>query len=339
MNHPAFQTLVTYVKSIVSDTSITPICIIFYAVDTNVKHFLDSNYDGLKSVGIYEYDGGELTHRLFTYNGTTFMEDTNNRKPVADLYFYDVEFALLHDVRDQYSNVAAFHMFTDYNASPTGASSDLLPLHQSYYYYLANHNNSSINIPLIRTTHTYVIDGGGDCPPPCPPAAATTCIYTDPIDGPQCAGAKPPCPHQTFSSTSVSNNILTPSNAAIYFDSTLAYTVRDTLLVNSNFGRKYINYYYSLTGILTVSDYSSMCTEVVNIMPAINNAVTEILNPSTYGNTILINSSFATNLTNVINDFENLHGDGNYKAILENVKADITAMTGMTVDQVRSAYF
>lgn len=82
-----------------------------------------------------------------------------------------------------------------------------------------------------------------------------------------------------------------------------------------------------------------MCSEMVSIMPAINNAVTEILDPGTYGSTVLIDNTFATNLTNVINNMENLHGDGNYKAILENVKADITAIRGMAADQLRSTYF
>jgi|GEM_PF-6117817 len=342
LNNAAFHSLVTYVKANVNDSSINPICLIFYTTDTNAKHFLDNSYNGLKAVAVYEYASGALTHRLFISNGSMFIEDSNNRKTVGGLSFYDVEFALLHDVKDQYSNVAAYHMFVDYHAAISGAAYDVLPLHEAYYYYLANQNNSSVNIDITRVSHTYVLNSG--CYHPCDADANSPgCIMLgDGTHGDDytCGGVPPRrCQVENYSTTSVSIGLLSANDAQTYFDTSLAYKLRDSLLGNSNFGRKYVNYYYALSGILTVGDYSNMCAEMVNIMPSINTAVTKVLNPNTYGNSVLIDNTFANNLTTVINDMENLHGDGNYKAILENVKLDIQTIKGMTVNQFRTAYF
>lgn len=212
-------------------------------------------------------------------------------------------------------------------------------MHQAYYLKLQNELSSSYQIPISGLPRAIMID----CPPDCQGGNNGCASQNRQLS---CAGPTPPnpedepiCSESASSSYAVSNSILTQVQADQLFNKPLHYDLRDDLLSTSNFGRKYINYYYSVSIYLSISDYSTYIYDIISLLDDINSACTKILNPATYGNDILITETFADELVELFNNLKSTTTNSDLTSIMNDIISDVEEIEGLTVNQVLIGYF
>lgn len=140
------------------------------------------------------------------------------------------------------------------------------------------------------------------------------------------------------------NNILLASENSIPTDSlniinndNLHYSLRD-FLTNTEIGRKYIHYYYFFGEQYLGKVNFPLAIKTARFLYEFNTQINKLLNPSTYGQNIFLDSNLKNKIIEIMNDYKNVYNDVYNNALLNDMLNDLNFYENKTVDQVRATF-
>lgn len=116
----------------------------------------------------------------------------------------------------------------------------------------------------------------------------------------------------------------------------LLYTVR-THLEESNIGNKYETYYYAISNVTVDGMTSTTAGQIMAILPTMYSIGTKMMDPSTYGSDIPIDTQTASDLKDFFDYMRDLYDNADYRTIIDDVKDDVDNFKGKTVNEILSA--
>lgn len=109
------------------------------------------------------------------------------------------------------------------------------------------------------------------------------------------------------------------------------YTFRDTFLLDSFFGLKYINFYYALSNhFKEVSIPSSLLYDTASVLFIVHEKIDMLVNEESG---VLLTESENEKLTSLLISYKSLSSNIDYLAILDEIIADLDKMEGMTIEE------
>lgn len=176
------------------------------------------------------------------------------------------------------------------------------------------------------------------CEPPCNTSGWYDCIV--PGDGSYWCENEGPiepaiCPEEENREQLYASSELTASQIDGAYDSDLHHEFRDEFMSEYETGRKYTYWFYRVGFLLDGTEVPlSTLLKSISVLMDINEAIEKLMNPGVNGSEVVIDSDFADDLIDLINDYLDLLDDDEYQDILNSLIDDIESYEGLTVDQI-----
>lgn len=126
------------------------------------------------------------------------------------------------------------------------------------------------------------------------------------------------------------------SQETIDADFPLSYRFRDSFLIKSDFGRKYIDFYYYLGEVIQISDLTlDVALDLIEVFYDSRESIEIVLSPGADTSTfILIDSNLRSSSIAVLNDLRNITTDSLLLQVLDSVESHIRLYAGQEAADV-----
>ncbi len=318
LNNAEFGEIINSIVRLVNE-ELNPYVVVFYFNDF-LSQDNDSSAGCIVGFSTYTYVDNKVTHRLYIKDNSNYKESVKDFAEVDAiytnqlLYFLENSFSIPTFSKKSFISVKNVDIMKDV---PT-TKRNLLFLKQQYNYYKS----------FMKTTKA---------PEPCGPGCSGMrgiCVAT-----PTGYICKFPfeeiCPTEG-EITRLKNDTTVLDTLYKAYDTTLLHNFRDNFLSNYSVGQKYINYYYSLAEFLVDNIPLSLSIETAEATFKVNNCIEKLMNPTTYGNSIVIDETFANELITLFNKYKSMDSDLDYKMALDDLIYDVTRFKGLSVNEIRS---
>ncbi|NQY00626.1 MAG: hypothetical protein HRT70_05780 [Flavobacteriaceae bacterium] len=212
------------------------------------------------------------------------------------------------------------HLNDSFDLSTIHGNSGMEIFKISKLFYLDEKSNKNvsekINFELVDEI------GSGICNVACSYSSSGSCNYSTML----CGSSDGICKLSEINNDSRFNMNFPTINLLSYFDS--YYELKYNFLDITEVGKKFINYYYSISEFvdindLTISDFGSL----VDILPDLNIAVDKI-NSNEDG--VVITEVLRSKASGLIEILKQKSNDSNYQKILDDLSSEISLLSGKT---------
>lgn len=286
--------------------------IVLYLGSQLRKDFSIINSSEIKGASLYYFDSEKLYHKLFiksTADNFINMKELN-------AYTYTVETGNLNTIL-----------------------TNVLPNYGYQAYIILKNNTASsqkvtIRIdqlsPLIEKYKKEILKVSVPNPPKCPFPCVNTvvgkCEYDD-------WGNQLDC-HENCGSR-IAHGLAEVPNENTEENFNLHYRFRDEFLTNSNFGRKYINYYNEFSSDAVNTIDVSMALDMIDLLNLCKPSIEKVLEPGSSQSTyILITPEIAQKAISILNQYKLQTENDTLKDIIDDVILDINTYMGQTASYV-----
>jgi hypothetical protein len=135
------------------------------------------------------------------------------------------------------------------------------------------------------------------------------------------------------------NNAYPNDSLNLTFRNSLHYSFRDSLLSNTPFGRRYINFYYDLSSIYYNRCGIGLMLSSSRTLLKYNSLIESLVTPSNNDNQQFLTPALKNELFDLIVSFKAVYNDSYTEDVFYQVIQDVNSFGTKTVDQVRQEYF
>jgi hypothetical protein len=200
-------------------------------------------------------------------------------------------------------------------------------------------NVFSLHMPFLQQEYsnfsTKDVGGGGGkkCTSPCSNMDDAVCV-SDPYDGQLKCDAGICTIDNQISILKNHSQSVSPPDLYSSFNTNLLHDFRDVFLSKYISGQKYISYYYSIGSYIRDDIPLSLCISTALFFLNHNSDIEKLLNPNDHMNEILINTTFANDINNLISSYESLSSDSYYLQMFEELRTDVNHYQGKTIQEI-----
>lgn len=265
----------------------------------------------VKAVSVFESKELHLYHHLFIKENEVFQEDLN--------YFIEVPCVT--------SNQPIYNLCNVVFPGRTNTAFVLIPGPSSYYWYPSE---QSLSLPL-KFGKKYTKEPVG-CGSPCNYGNEDQyCIYYVLTNSYECSwdgGPLDPC------ATDQMILVLGNQSIASNFNPANIRSFRDSFLVNSTMGQRYITSYYYMSEILVDNISFDLALKTAQTMPTVNRIMSLLMQPNGHLNDIVVTASDVADIEDLLDEFYALSSDTEYLSMIDAMRDDLDDFTGLTLSQV-----
>lgn len=297
--------------------------------DLYVVHSLYDEEEELKAIDMYYLDTLSVKHKLLLVENGDCSEVNGYTLDTRTYIFNNFLNLVLKELFiSENINIHSIHQFINTNVDvehlavveeATGHTPDEL-----YVKLIAKgfENNNWVESSMVMNCF-----GPFDCAF----MENASCVSPNPTTDPECRtcycspSGPGPCP-------AMDNEPLFPS-----FEFSLYREFRDDFLLNSNLGKKYINYFYALGDhLVDVSLPIGVVADITSTLPVLHQKINLLLNNGN-GYSVLINREESLMLEGLFLSLKTLSPNEDYHMILEDIISDIKIIEGMTKNEFLNA--
>lgn len=152
-------------------------------------------------------------------------------------------------------------------------------------------------------------------------------------------GEEPPCEEEEEQEVSIQQKRLTEEEAHHIFDLTLHKTFRDEFLRRRTKGQKIVTYYYGISNFVQPSDVSlTTLGKMIATLPAVNTAITKLLDPELYDDDILIDNELKEDCISILRDYRAISDDPDYQLVLSDLEKEFELMCNKTKAEIKQDF-
>lgn len=276
----------------------------------------------------YTDDYDRMFHSLFLPNNGNYDEVTEYTMQVNSLLINIPNF-LMHHVN-----------------SLSSSESILMIINRQTYISFNTNNTTSLNEFSMKDAieyNNYFVNNGGDegtgaltC------KGANGCNSSDPIyycemapftQAGYCKEAKPDCPLSLSKIIVTGSATLDSTQINNYFQMPLLYQFEDSLK-NHAMGVKYYLYYRAISNVISENMDLTTSLEIAYALPPVYAMINKLLNPGTYGSSVMMNSTEHDDLIEFLSILRDVYDNDDYRTIIDDIKNDMDNFEGKTVNQI-----
>jgi hypothetical protein len=313
------------------------ICYVLY-LDNQIRIKKTLSASDINGIGIYTYNSNKFYHYLFK------KESINNSglKEIFELQSIvdGINISLIHKMMKEI--ISPYEAPSTSFLIPNSTNFNLLKnakysfdqLQKKVSTYISNKQGSTLRTePAFENIYDDVA-GEALCYPPCSYKSFSSCYKREVEPGGTCRGSF--CAlKRAYHAIVVANFWKNNDSVDITIQPSSLYYFRDSTLVKSELGRRYIDNYYYLSGVFQNNFNLETSLKVLRVMPIVYTIIEGIKN----GNpeTTLYNTDSANELISIIDYFKSLTTDQTVINELDSIIRDIQNYANRPVSEVRSA--
>lgn len=263
---------------------------------------------------IYYFDD-YLMHSLFKISESGSFNKIFELKDNGKMNIANIEFILTYELKEYSISKYILNVNNSFELEKTSGSSEMELYKTAKLFQLdknENKSNKSVNYELVDEMSAGVCAG----------------CYATLVWG-NCSafgGCNSGCKAQTMTNSSQFKTAF--PGVDLLDNKKEYYELRDNVLYTSEVGKKFINYYYSISSYINVSDLSiSDMSLIVSMLPNIDNAVNKVLHESKNRNEVIIDEDLKNKALSLISRLKSKTTNFSYNLILQDLESDINKLS------------
>ena len=324
IDNNSFEKLTEFVKNQTNSQSTLLSIVLYFKGDFIETSEISSK--NFTAFSFFQISNSKLYHKLYTKTEEGFEEIKAMNLEVDRIFFSNLDFVITRVIKENSNQMKSYLVLLneDISSSPK--------LNQPRNEFLLK---KQILSRLFNPNRDIVPPGGGGhpvCPAqyPCPgPVQDAYCdVY------PNGQGECQPCCSFNCEQQIVADCDTVSPSLYLAFDTVLHHHFRDNFMYNYEIGRKYIDYYYAVSGYLGGDIPLSLSIETAWLFYHYNDDIEHLLDTVGHSNDVLIDNAFEEALLDALRNYKLLSSDSVYTNMFDEMIADIGKLKGKTIQEI-----
>ncbi len=289
------------------------------------KVFNDQN---IKAISRISKSGNLLYHTFYIRKGDEFILEDKLSTEISILSGNSL-IEILNTIVFPLNTKNSFLVVNDIDNNNFKSKNRVDLLMKKIKNYQSKNRNTSASIPPPTDR------AAADCGAACDFVKGSTC---DLSGGSRVCRTKITVCRSNFIKTIINSSKMMSKDSMSYtFDSSLHYSIKNNILVNSIFGQKYLDYYYDLGEIYEEHSTISNTLKTARLLYEMNTFFS-YLNNNTRGNQIFLTSPMKAKITNLITEYKSVYNDDYTETIFQDILKDLNWAENKPVTQVMTRF-
>lgn len=323
-------------------------------LNSKVSQSGDIDEASVKGISMFYPDGNMLQHELYLRIGNTFVRDN-----YLSVHSNCISMGAIYEINGKIANTQNSTVFIidrkkGFDFKVTGKV-DVLRKIALNYTAIKNHFEPLTREQTQTSTEAQIFqyvtkiapeprNCGGDCPVQSNSFCSRDLANMYPVSyicykestGPGTGGGGV-CRSQANREQLLSSNAMSSDSVYTAHNDPLHYSFRD-LLNRSEFGQKYIAYYYYFSGVYQSNVNLIVALKTASVLFSFNSQLAKLLNPAEYGNQVFLTGETKNRIISLINDYKQIYTDAYNNVFLNDIINDLNTYEGKTVNYIHTLF-